>query len=610
MKWLFLSVILVAFGLGAHAQTADDAYLKLYSVLQQADALNQSGQYRAAAQQYLEVQNGLKQFRTVYPTWNPRVIQYRLNYVTQRLESVLKFVPEPLEPQTPTTANTPAPSTGAPASFALAAPRTSRSEQDAQIASLNEEVRRLESEKSRLEAKLREALAIKPAEADPEELARAQRRITELQKEKDLLQVSLEQERSRIVQLQQQAPADPRRLRELEAERDELRKKLDELMSSRADSESRYQRRIADAEAKLKQLEQLQKERDELDKRLRMTTARLEVAEESAKGRKPKRSDVKELEKLQAEKEKLEAKFYGMAKELSDLQSAREQELKAYQAALRRVRELETERDRLEIRLAQATAANPAAATAATSPANAELLLQLEEMRAKLAAYEAKPAPFTPEELALFKKPGRSEQSAFYLANRPSTRGMSSAAQRLIAEADRAFVEQRYKEAEKKYNEVLLQEGRNVYALANLASAQIEMNRLEEAEENLKRALTLEPNDPFSLLLMGKLKLNDGRIDEALTAFSRSAQLNPDSAETQNYLGIVLSEKGQRVGAEAALRKAIQLQPDYASAHHNLSIIYATQQPPFIELARWHYEKAVSLGHARNPELEGMLAGK
>jgi len=46
------------------------------------------------------------------------------------------------------------------------------------------------------------------------------------------------------------------------------------------------------------------------------------------------------------------------------------------------------------------------------------------------------------------------------------------------------------------------------------------------------------------------------------------------------------------------------LSPNYASAHHNLAIIYATQNPPFIEMARWHYEKALAAGHARNADLE------
>ncbi|HVK59841.1 MAG TPA: tetratricopeptide repeat protein, partial [Candidatus Kapabacteria bacterium] len=88
---------------------------------------------------------------------------------------------------------------------------------------------------------------------------------------------------------------------------------------------------------------------------------------------------------------------------------------------------------------------------------------------------------------------------------------------------------------------------------------------------------------------------------------SRSAHLDPKNAETQNYLGITLSQQGQREAAETALRKAILLNPNYAGAHHNLAVIYATQRPPFPELARFHYNKALALGQPPNPDLEKQI---
>jgi len=39
----------------------------------------------------------------------------------------------------------------------------------------------------------------------------------------------------------------------------------------------------------------------------------------------------------------------------------------------------------------------------------------------------------------------------------------------------------------------------------------------------------------------------------------------------------------------------------------NLAVIYATQNPPFIELAKWHYQKAIDNGAEKNPELEKKL---
>jgi Flp pilus assembly protein TadD len=154
---------------------------------------------------------------------------------------------------------------------------------------------------------------------------------------------------------------------------------------------------------------------------------------------------------------------------------------------------------------------------------------------------------------------------------------------------------------------MLRQDESNVYTLANLAAIQLELGHLEEAEKHVKQALASSPNDAYSLSILGYLKLRQEKYDESLAALSRAARLEPANAEIQNYLGIVLSHKGLRAAAETALRKAIQLEPDYASAHNNLAVIYATEKPPWMGLARWHYQKALSAGHARNADLEKLL---
>jgi hypothetical protein len=41
----------------------------------------------------------------------------------------------------------------------------------------------------------------------------------------------------------------------------------------------------------------------------------------------------------------------------------------------------------------------------------------------------------------------------------------------------------------------------------------------------------------------------------------------------------------------------------------NLAVVYANQKPPFLELARWHYNKAVTAGMARDGEIEKKLDG-
>jgi Flp pilus assembly protein TadD len=104
--------------------------------------------------------------------------------------------------------------------------------------------------------------------------------------------------------------------------------------------------------------------------------------------------------------------------------------------------------------------------------------------------------------------------------------------------------------------------------------------------------------------VLGQVKFRQEKYDEALEALARAAKLDAQNAEIQNLLGLTLSQKGLRGPAETALRKAIQINPGYGEAHNNLAVIYLSQQPPLVELARWHYQKARAAGNPANPFLE------
>ncbi len=84
----------------------------------------------------------------------------------------------------------------------------------------------------------------------------------------------------------------------------------------------------------------------------------------------------------------------------------------------------------------------------------------------------------------------------------------------------------------------------------------------------------------------------------------------PDDPRTQYWLGKVLILKGQRIAAETALRKAMKLRPGWGEAHYSLAMVYASQQPPFKELAHWHYQKALTGGYPRNVDFEKLIEEK
>jgi tetratricopeptide (TPR) repeat protein len=259
------------------------------------------------------------------------------------------------------------------------------------------------------------------------------------------------------------------------------------------------------------------------------------------------------------------------------------------------------------------TPAAPAPAATQASPEVPVLTQKVEQLQARIAVLEASPVPYTAEELALLHKTPPPTNAEPPKATAPiavhvhSSKDLPPGSGPLWDEAMKASMAGDYTTAEQKYNEVLHQDETNVYVLAFLANVQFAAGQLADCEKTVQRALSVDPEDPGSLYLLGLLRYRQDRLDEALDALSLSAKFNPTNAATQNFLGCVLADKGLRPAAETAMRKALQADPDYADAHFNLAVVYAGNQPPSMELARWHYKRAVALGHAKSPTLEKLL---
>lgn len=103
--WLLTGIVALA---AAQETTSDEQYLRIYGLISQADTLSQSGQVEAAKARYQEAQAALRAFRERYPTWSPKVVAHRLNYVAGRLAALEK----PTAPPTAETADTNRPAAG------------------------------------------------------------------------------------------------------------------------------------------------------------------------------------------------------------------------------------------------------------------------------------------------------------------------------------------------------------------------------------------------------------------------------------------------------------------------------------------------------------------
>jgi tetratricopeptide (TPR) repeat protein len=457
-------VLAVALSPARAQQSSDDQYIAIYSLIQQADALQSGGQPRQALDGYSQALAELQKFQKVFPDWDPKIVTFRLDYLAQKINGLAAQFPLPPKNVTPPEPTTPAPTIAIP-------PAT---DVEMQLSSLRAQVQGLQSDNAMLQAKLKEAWSAQPATGDTQELAKAQAQVLSLMKENDLLRASATAGTTN--------GAAPLEL-------------------------SKARQALADANQKLAALE-------------------------------------KKLQQRQA----------------------------------------------------------PAASAAA------ETSDEVKTLRARLAVDEAKAVPFTPEELALLKSPAPAT-TANDAGRKKSANKLPEGSAPLVAEAQNYFSAGDYDKAEADYRQILQSDPNNALVLANLATIEMQENKLADAETHITAALAQNPDDAYNLSTLGFLKFRQQKFDKALDTLSRAAKLDPENPQILNYLGVTLSHKGLRVQAETALRKAIELAPNYGPAHNNLAVIYLGEKPPAPGLARWHYQKALDLGQPRNPELEKLLAG-
>jgi tetratricopeptide (TPR) repeat protein len=652
-RFLALALVISAVLCSAWAESPDDQYVRIYNTIQEADALNTAGKATQALTKYLEAQTSLERFRKIHAEWNPKVISFRANYVAVKITAVSAAVPAPdivasSRGSTNSTTNT------------VSLAHVSTNALDTQLNSLRDQVRQMQVDKIVLEAKLKESLAAQPAVTDPRELAKAEDRIKTLQKENALLKVNLTQSKTNVapgaaidsktlLAIQQSLAESNRKLAEqtdkanaLATEKATLQQKLNSMAPAEwnASALETAKKALEQTSRQLTQQKELTSqaaaERDKLQARLTALTTEAEAASalrsenqilkkqladlrstvpapgKTAEGDRQLAAAQAQIAALQSDKDILRLEKMALESRVKLLALANSRAPSASRPEdVAHIRQLERDRDDLQKKL---EAANKELVSRTSNKAVASRILDMENqmaaLRARLEVFESRAVPYSSEELALFKRPEVDLAAKEPNAGKKPVKALPAGSAVLVADAQRYFSEKQFDKAEEKYLQVLRQDDKNVPTLANLATIQIERNRLEEAEKHIKQAVTIDPNDSYSWLVLGQLKFRQEKYDDALDALSRAAKLDPQDAQVQNYLGITLSQKGMRGPAETALRKAIQLEPGNASAHHNLAVVYLTQKPPLIELAKWHYQKALAGGHPRNPEIESMFDGR
>jgi hypothetical protein len=96
----FLAMLLLALGAGrwsALADGADDDYLAIFNLLDEADTLVAKSNTNLAVAKYREAYNSLLQFKKTHPDYNPKVVTFRINYAAAKVTALTEppFAPAP-----------------------------------------------------------------------------------------------------------------------------------------------------------------------------------------------------------------------------------------------------------------------------------------------------------------------------------------------------------------------------------------------------------------------------------------------------------------------------------------------------------------------------------
>ncbi|MEK7130342.1 MAG: tetratricopeptide repeat protein [Patescibacteria group bacterium] len=131
----------------------------------------------------------------------------------------------------------------------------------------------------------------------------------------------------------------------------------------------------------------------------------------------------------------------------------------------------------------------------------------------------------------------------------------------MINQADELANGEQYREAEKKYIEILSLDPKNIAAYKGLGKIYMFLKEYDNAKEVLKQAIKLDKKDDEAYAELATVETNLGNFDQAETDLLESITQNPDLAAHHIDLGKVYSAKGERDKALIQYQESVKLEP-------------------------------------------------
>ncbi|MDX1718269.1 MAG: tetratricopeptide repeat protein [Anderseniella sp.] len=131
-----------------------------------------------------------------------------------------------------------------------------------------------------------------------------------------------------------------------------------------------------------------------------------------------------------------------------------------------------------------------------------------------------------------------------------------------LALATALHMQGKAREAEAAYGECLKRDRKNVRALINLGSLQVDGGQPAAAIKALDGALYLSPDNAEALFHKGRGLGRMGEAGEALQIFDELAKKQPGNVEVLKFLALCHMDIGHKTEAAKVLSRAAELAPD------------------------------------------------
>jgi len=118
----------------------------------------------------------------------------------------------------------------------------------------------------------------------------------------------------------------------------------------------------------------------------------------------------------------------------------------------------------------------------------------------------------------------------------------------------------------------------------------------KQSRYNPYKALQGMPQTAKEHYIKGEAFYYSKAFDKAISEYKASIEVNP-TPEAHCSLAVSYMEKNDFENAIRNLETSIQLNPNYPKSEYAMAVCYTRIDPPNIELAKKHYQKAKKLGY-------------